>query len=243
MSERKKIFDLREAFCLVDAVKVINGCGSVLALDALRGVIDRRIAKLERAGGLVEQKGEEKEQKPLESGQTPRKTGQKNFISEQWKPKNEQKKQRGGAHQRIYDENDALKRYGSIKIYKPILDAILGGVKERFTQDDISDILMKHYKDVLKRGLAESSAGSYAFLYVKYMLSEGLIEQDGTLDHKGLGRSTILYRKTLGKIKPEGVKNGIYVDYDDNRKRIKEGLSQERDLCGTGDHDLDVSDG
>ena len=224
MSERNKIFDLREAFCLVDAIKVINGCGSVLALDALRKVIDRRIAKLERAGSLVEQN-------PLKSGQTPLKMGQK--------------KQRGGAHQRIYGEEDVLKNYGTTKIFKPVLDAVLGGVKEPFTQDDISVILVKHYREALKRDLAASSAGSYAFLYVKYMLSESLIERDGALDHKGKGRANILYRKTPRKVKPEGVKNGIYEAADDGKRRLKENLGLERELCDSGHfEDLpEVTDG
>lgn len=207
MSERD-YFHLHEAFGLVDAIKAISGCRSIMALDALKGVIDQRVAELERAVRLVEQKGVKAEQNATK---VERKRG---------KPE-----RKGGSDQKSMRPEH--------------LDVVLQKVKEPFTYKDVATILLKHYKTVLKRDLSAMSADQYAYLYIKYMLSERIIEQDGKRIG-GKGRSQLLFRRIKKKVHLEGVKDGIYVDCDDNRGKIKDALSVERDLCGTGDHDLDV---
>jgi len=181
---------------LSDALKAVETCQSALALDALKGAIDRRITE-------IEQKGLKTEQKPRKSGQTPRKS------------------ERGGRPD------------GSLSPLN-FLDVILRDAKEPFTNKDVSDILYNHYKRTLNHEIGRGSAESYAYTCIKRMLSKNMIEEAGKQKHEGIGRCATLYKKKPKKIAPEGAKDGIYEAADDGKKRLREDLGLERELCDSG---------
>lgn len=229
MSEREEKFDLQEALKLADALKAVEACRSVLALDALKGVIDRRMAELERAGRLIEQNTEKTEQKAPILGQTPQKMGQI--------PQKTGQKIRGPPP--IYDRSQVLCDYGTNKIFKPVLEDILRDTKDLFTQTDIAGIITKHYGDTLKRHISDSSADAYAFNYVKYMLSERLIKKSGETLGKGAGRHYIQYKKINSleqREKDLGIINGTKTR-DRTVDMIKERQDFENEVCG-GTKDL-----
>lgn len=214
MSESDKYFHLHEAFRLVDAIKAINNCKSILALDALKKTIDKRVAELEQAGRLIEQKGEKTGRKPEKTGQKPQKIEQSKKIDSPLNPTN-------------------------------FLDIVLRGAKDPFTQKDVSDVLYDHYKKTLKHEISRKSADSYAYTCLRHMLSKDMIEEAGKKDRKGFGRCATLYKKKPKKIVPEGVKDGIYEAADDGKRRLKETLGLERELCDSGhfEETPEVTDG
>lgn len=205
----------------MDAIKAVVSNRSVLALGALKKVIDRRISDLEQARDLIEQKVAEMGQRPPESGQTTQ--------------KNEQK--RGGRRTRVYNTSLILKRYGTTSVFKPVLDEVLRLVGDEFTRTDISSIIYDHYKNALKREIMKESSDVYADHYITYMLSERIIEKADTRDKAPSERAYIWYRRTKNQKSVErrerdlGIINGTR-ERDATADKIRERRMFEEEVCG-----------
>ena len=91
-----------------------------------------------------------------------------------------------------------LKRYGTVSVWKPVVDFILDNVSGEFARKDVAALVSTGYKTLLKRKIKQSSADTYAGYYVRYMDEDSsplLIER---CDDPNVS-PVVLYRR----IKPE----------------------------------------
>ena len=96
------------------------------------------------------------------------------------KTKEETKPKTGNFNTLFSDENKLTKpgEYGSVALYKPILNFILENTNDTFTKKDILDSLQKFYKQKAWP-MKESTARIYETQYRKYMLDKGIIQPKG----------------------------------------------------------------
>jgi len=198
--------EVHEAFRLVSAIKEIVQCRSSSALESLKNVIDDRLNELDG----IEQNTDFAEQTGVKIERIPSKI--------------EKKKKTMHTYERaVYPEDQIMGRYGTTTVYKPVVDVILKNAPDRFGRLDVAKIIDKHYNFTLERPITAGSARSYAFVYIKCMLSKGLIKEDGAIGYNMMFKKCTTVQKKDFDIAEEKEK-------DDSRENgcLKKQINENR---------------
>lgn len=177
--------DLRAAFDMVDAIKAIVRCESSMALRVLKKVIDDRIGELEGLTLKLTLKDEQVTQKPEQKAPIVEQIHKKH---EQREEKAERKGKKHAGPRPLFGLDQVLRRYGSVAIYKPVVDVVLDKIPDEFSYRDVAKIILSF---LLTKGrvITGRSSDKYAALYIKYLRTEKMI----IAERRGC------YRKSRGK--------------------------------------------
>ena len=80
----------------------------------------------------------------------------------------------------VFDKKTILRSFGACKVYPNIFEYVFANMETKICNNDVAVLIKKYYDDVLKRHLASSSSVTYANCYIRYMVGEGLIIDNGS---------------------------------------------------------------